>query len=142
MSGIPRSGKSTWIEKNKKENDVVVSPDTIRKEVFGHQFFKPAEPLVWAFADAFILLLAKQGKSIILDAVNMHYGIRRKYVEMVKPYGYRTKLVWVSTGLEECLKRNKKSGDKMVPVDVINRMSAGFAPVNVTSYGIDFDEII
>ena len=141
LSGIPRSGKSTWVAKNQKETDVVVSPDTIRLVIFGHQFHKNAEPFIWSFTDAFILLLAKQKKSIILDAVNMGSHIRHKYASMVKPYGYKVKLVWINTTLAECLKRNKKSKDKKVPVNVIEGMAAGFSPINA-KYETDFDEII
>ena len=48
MCGLPRSGKSTWIKKN-KEDDVIVSPDQIRLKVFGVQFYSEVEQFVWGF---------------------------------------------------------------------------------------------
>jgi predicted kinase len=141
MGGIPRSGKSTWIEKNKTSSDVIVSPDEIRKQIFGHKFFKPAEPFIWSFTDSFILLLAQQKKDIILDAVNMSYSIRNKYITLVKKYGYRTKFVWINTDLKECLKRNKTSKDKKVPIDVIKSIGAVFCKCNL-QYENEWDEII
>jgi len=142
MAGIPRSGKSTWIEKNKTLQDIIVSPDIIRKEIFGHQFFKPCEPFIWAFTDAFILLLAQQKKSIILDAVNMTSYVRNKYITIVEPYGYKTKLVWINTDLKECIKRNETSKDKKVPLNVIKSMCAGFRPIDEEYEDDNFDEII
>ena len=35
MCGLARSGKSTWIKKNQADA-IVVSPDDIRAEIFGH----------------------------------------------------------------------------------------------------------
>ena len=142
MCGIPRSGKSTWVKKNKMPQDIIISPDIIRKEIFNHQFFSNAEPFIWAITDAFMLLLAQQKKSIILDAVNMTSYIRNKYIELVKPYGYKIKLVWTNTDLKKCIKRNKTSKDKKVPLGVIKSMCVGFSPID-KEYDFDiFDEII
>lgn len=141
MCGIPRSGKSTWVSKNKTDNDIIISPDIIRKEIFGHQFHQSAENFIWAITDSFILLLAKQKKSIILDAVNMNSSIRWKYVKIVEPYGYKTKLIWLNTSLEECIKRNRTSKDKKVPLNVIKSIHTGFNSFN-TDYDFLFDEVI
>ena len=61
MCGLPRSGKSTWIRKNKGDA-VIVSPDEIRSDIFGHQFFKNCEPWVWAMAKSMVRLLMGQGR--------------------------------------------------------------------------------
>ena len=140
MAGIPRSGKSTWIKNNKTPQDIIISPDIIRKEIFGHQFHKTAEPFIWAITDAFVLLLAQQKKNIILDAVSMSSYIRNKYIELVKPYDYKTKIVWINTDIKECIKRNKISKDKKVPEDVIQSMSIAFR--SVEDECDNFDEII
>jgi predicted kinase len=34
MYGLPRSGKTTWVARNKKKDDIVISSDEIRKEIF------------------------------------------------------------------------------------------------------------
>lgn len=140
MCGIPRSGKSTWVENNKTDQDIIVSPDIFRKEIFGHQFHKAAELFIWAMTDTFVLVLAQQKKPIIIDAVNMSSYVRNKYIELVKPYNYYTKLIWMNTELEECVKRNKKAKDKKVPEDDIESMSMAFRPVE-EEYD-NFDEII
>ena len=141
MSGLPRSGKSTWISKNKTDRDVIVSPDIIRKEIFGHQFHQSAENFIWALTDTFLLLLAQQRKNIILDAVNMTSSIRYKYKRIVEPYDYKIKLVYLNTKLNECLRRNKNSKDKKVPSDVIINMNTGFSFLR-PPYDDEFDEII
>jgi len=141
MCGIPRSGKSTWILKNKEPTDVIVCPDEIRKEIFGHQFFKPAELFIWAMTEAFIILLMKQKKDIIMDATNITPYVRSKNLPLVEKYGYKTKLVWINTDIDECLKRNKLSEKNKVPMEAMEGMCGMFQEVD-PKYETDFDEII
>lgn len=70
----------------------------------------------------------------------MSFYVRNKYIELVKPYHYYTKLIWMNTKLEECIKRSKKAKDKKVPKNAIESMSAAFRPVNEEC--ANFDEII
>ncbi len=143
MVGIPRSGKSTWSEKNKTPEDIIICPDTIRKEIFGHQFHQNAEPYIWAITETFMLLLMQQRKSIILDATNLSYRTRCKYINLAKTaYGYKTRLVWLNTDLKTCLERNKKSKDKKVPKDVIKTMYDFVKPLDLKYEGDLFDEIL
>ena len=141
MSGLPRSGKSTWIEKNKKLTDVVVCSDEIRKQIFGHQFFKQAEPFIWALTESFLVLLMNQSKDIIMDATNMNSYVRSKNLPLAETYGYKTKLVWLNTDVDECFRRNKLSKKNKVPLDAMKRMCDIFRKVD-PKYEDGFDEII
>ena len=128
MCGWPRSGKSTWIEKNKDfVNDIIVSPDEIRKVIFGHQFHQNAEPFIWAFAEGMTRMLLEQGKNVIVDATSLTYSGRVRWIIIARNYDVKLRIIWIRTSLEECLKRNKKcSKDKQVPEDVLKRMPLTF----------------
>jgi predicted kinase len=128
MCGLSHSGKSTWIEKHKNSlEDIVVSPDEIRRVVFGHQFHQSAEPFIWAFAEGMTRMLLEQGKNVILDATNITYSSRVKWMIIARNYDIKLRIIWISTSLEECLKRNKKGPkNKQIPEDVLRNMSLGF----------------
>jgi predicted kinase len=124
MCGIPSCGKSYWIQKNKKDA-VIVSPDGIRKNIFGHQFFTNAEDFIWAFAKGMCRLLIEQGKDVIIDATNLTFRSRLDWIRLAKQYGVKVKIVWIKTSLKECLKRNAKRDNK-VPEDLIINMALYF----------------
>ena len=121
MLGNSHSGKSTWVEKNKGDA-CVVCPDTIRKLIFGHQFHRPAEEHVWALTKSMVTILLHQGKSVILDATNLRYEVRRPYWDIAKEFGARTEIVWVRTPVLQCLKRNRTDKVKAIPPQVVANM--------------------
>lgn len=126
MCGLPRSGKSTWIKRNRK-NSVVISPDKIRSEIFGHQFFNNAEDFVWGFTKAMARIVLEQGKDATIDATHINYSSRGMWFKIAEEYGVDLEMVWVKTSLAECIKRNKESekGQKL-PDEVIERMAIYF----------------
>lgn len=133
MRGLPRSGKSTWIATNKKSSDIIVSPDEIRKEIFGHKFFKPAESFVWGMTRAFLTLLMQQQKDIIVDATHVTSYAITQYDDLIQKYQYRTKLVWVKANLKTCLKRNAKT--TKIPAKVLEDMA-----LFEDHYDIDYEQ--
>jgi len=141
MSGLPKAGKSTWIEKNKTSQDVIVSSDDIRKHILGRQFSPQDEPFIWTLVENLIILLMVQKKDIILDATNLHVYTRSKNIPLAQEHRYKTKLVWLNTDVKECLKRNDTSKNKKVPKEAMKRMCDVFQKVE-PKYETDFDEII
>ena len=107
MCGIARCGKSTWVKRNKKDA-VVICPDLVRSEIFGHQFFKNAEGFVWAFCKSMAILLLEQGKDVILDATNTVYSRRKEWLQVGEDCNAKIQIVWVQTSLKDCKKRNQK----------------------------------
>jgi len=147
MCAIPRSGKSTWVKKNKKDA-IVISPDEIRKEIFGHQFHAPANPFVFSLSGAMASLLLKQGKDVIADATHITHELRKSWYPLIKQYKCKTRLVWIyidednQKNLEKCLERNENSpeGEKL-PKEALMRMSFAFEPPDDEDSYL-FDEII
>ena len=125
MCGLPRSGKSSWIVNNKKKYEVVVCPDEIRLDLFGHTFHKMAEPMIWTITEYIIGSLMKQRLDIILDACNMT-SVSNKWLNLAEKYDYQTRLVLIDTPIETCLKRNKV--DKKLPVELLKTFGRCFDP--------------
>ena len=123
MCGLPRSGKSNWIANNKKKHEVVVCPDEIRLDLFGHTFHKMAEPMVWTITEYIIGSLMKQKLDIILDACNMS-SATHKWVDMARDNDYKTRLVVIDTPLATCIARNLK--EPKLPIDLLNTFSKCF----------------
>ena len=147
IMGIPRSGKSSWIDKNKK-NAIIVSPDEIRSEIFGHQFHAPANPFIFALSGSMISLLLKQGKDVIVDATHISHQLRNSYYSVKKAYNCKTRLIWVYIdedyiiNIEKCKERNELSLEgKKLPNSAIERMGLAFEPPDEEDTNI-FDEII
>jgi len=147
MTGLPRSGKSTWIKNNKKDA-IVVSPDEIRKEVFGHQFYAPANPFVFALCGAMTSLLIKQGKDVIVDATHITHELRFSWYPVIKQYNCNTRLVHVyinedmDKNLLKVMERNKASPEnEKIPEDVLRRFAMNFEPLDDRDYSL-FKEII
>jgi predicted kinase len=89
--GVSGSGKSTYIRKNNADN-FVVSPDAIRKEIFGDVSNQSDKIRVWSRAIGRIegALLLKKG--VILDATNTE---KEKVIELVSKLPKCYKIAWV-----------------------------------------------
>ena len=92
LVGIPGSGKSTWIADNKKDDDVVVSPDDIRRELSGNVSDQTQNDKVWFLAKDRTSKALKAGKNVILDATNVSSKSRKRFI----------------SGLPECKRRAKR----------------------------------
>lgn len=121
MMGNSHSGKSTWVEQNKR-NAVVVCPDTIRKVIFGHQFHVEAEEFIWGVTKSMIHILLDQKKDVILDATCLTWGIRQQYWSIASKYLATKEIVWIKTPVDVCLARNLVDKNKQVPEQVIISM--------------------
>ena len=128
--GYPRSGKSTLVESIRKATGaLVVEPDWIRTNILGHQFHRPAEPIIWLIADSFIRIALSQGHTVILDGTNLMPYVREKYITLAKEMSADVKCVWVNTPMEECVRRNNVSpeGQKLPHYALVSKED-GFVP--------------
>jgi len=126
MCGLPRSGKSTWINR-KMKNAVVISPDKVRSEIFGHQYFANSEDFIWGVTKAMARLILAQGKHVLIDATHITFSSRRTWIRIAEQYDAGFQIVWVKTSMAKCIERNEKSAEgQKLPDGVIERMAANF----------------
>ena len=86
------SGKTTWISKNRKSNDLVISRDALRYMFGGGKYlFDPvnSEPQVASITEEMVEILCCDGKNIILDETNMNRKMREKYIYLAKICDYK-----------------------------------------------------
>jgi bifunctional polynucleotide phosphatase/kinase len=93
MVGYPGSGKTTIANsiKNKKENYSIISGDVC----------KTIPKIIKSMKELF-----KLNNNIIIDATNSSIKKRKNYIELSKNYNYNVKCIYVSTDMNESLKRN------------------------------------
>lgn len=125
MCGLPRSGKTTWISKNKTD-EVVISADELRYIVYNQRFWAEGEPLMWAVRDVMIKYFLSQGVNIIIDETNTTIKRRKPLIELAKKAGYVVIGYLLDYALSECIDRAGEDRELLTPV--IERMSNQFEP--------------
>lgn len=138
MSGLPGSGKSTYIHQWASPLDTIVSRDevraSIRKQHDSTEYFPvPAaeEYEIWAKACAEAIEKASPVDNIWLDQTSLNNGA---VIKLLTAIGAHTDLSdcqvvieIVHTPINVCLERNaKRTGFARVPDEVIERMSKSF----------------
>lgn len=105
MMGIPRSGKTDWVNKNKK-NAVVVSSDWIRENILGCHYFEKNNAIVWSIIDSTLRVVLGQGKDAIFDGMNLDRFTRKFFIDLARDYNAKVKIVFLDTPLMTCIARN------------------------------------
>ena len=119
LVGPAGCGKSTYINKIKSKNDVVVSSDTIREKYFGNINDQTHNKEVFEiFYDIISKELAKN-KTVYADATNISKRSRTSYKRFLNNNDVEVHII--PTTLELCKKQNA-SRDRKVPNYVIDRM--------------------
>lgn len=121
MIGLPRSGKSTRVEKIKRD-EVIVSADELRYLVYGQRYFKGGEALMWSIRKILLEYLMKQDIDIIIDETNITKDIRKNTIDLAKKYNYQVDGIYMETKKEECIKRAKESNQEDL-IPIIEQMS-------------------
>lgn len=125
--GIPGSGKSTWIDKQKGFK--VISPDRIRKKVTGDISDVSQDSTVWKITTKKISDHLKKGQNAILDATNVDTIRRADFLRGLPKHKLQAKIFKLSAA--EAKKRIKKDIDSgkdrsNVPPDIIDTMAKKF----------------
>ena len=124
MVGLPRSGKSTWVDtwtRNWREHKTyqIICADDIRLGL-GTQFDRRLENFVWGVHDSMVLASLERGLNVIIDGCNTTTVSIKKYQDMAGKYDYDFSITYVDTSLATCIERNVGVGS--VPVEVLKRM--------------------
>lgn len=131
LVGISGSGKSTYakelMDKYKKEKAkaVLLSSDTIRKELYGDESIQKNPPKVFQLMERRTLDMARKGFHVIYDATNLSSRRRKHIVMQVKKLGCFTRCVIVVANRELCIERQSLR-ERTVPTEVIDRQIRSF----------------
>lgn len=125
MIGLPMSGKTKWVMKNKSSEDVVVSACNFRQLIYNQRFWKEGERLVWATREIMLKVLMQQGVSIIIDETNTTRRRRKPIFELAKRYGYEVEARVILTDASICAARAMEE-NRFELLSVIERMNKQF----------------
>ena len=122
--GLPRSGKSTWVERHKGDA-VVVSSDWIREHVLGesYSYAESANAVVLAMMDCALRIVLGQGKEAVLDGTNLTRFTRQFYAQIAREHGAKVRIIWANTSLGECLERNASAQGRKLPAAKLASMA-------------------
>lgn len=120
MSGLPGSGKDTWIKKHMPELPVV-SLDDLRLKMGVEHGANQSKVINAAREQAKIYLRLRQ--NFVFNATNIVEDLRLPWIQLAHSYNFRTHIHYMEVPYLELLRRNKtREADKQVPVSVINKM--------------------
>lgn len=121
MCGIPRSGKSTWVNENLKGYHIVCADDI--RLALGVQFDFRLENFVWGVHDTAVRAALVRERDVVIDATNTTITTIKRYAAMAEEYSINFRVVHVNTPLTVCFARNKPEIPGSVPNKVIDRMA-------------------
>lgn len=107
MVGLPRSGKTTWAQ---KQDIPIVDVDAARKSIHGLEFNNRAERLVWPIVCLMVEALIQKHPAIILETNNTQVQHRKKWVSNDWQVIYKP----IPVDVETALQRARNSGWNML----------------------------
>lgn len=105
MSGLPASGKNTWVARSCPELPVISFDDT--RELMGLRHGKNEGMVAHAVVDQAKALLRKK-ESFVWNATNLSDLLRKKCLDLLFSYGAEVQLVYLEKPRGELLRRNSK----------------------------------
>ena len=126
LIGIPGSGKSHWIsENNYYHSHFIVSPDSIRQEIFHNISDQSNNVKIFDIAMGMVRAALLLKKDVILDATNCNTKYRREFLEKMPRCNMSAYLFEIdpriaSARIRQDIKKNKLRSD--VPTSIVYRM--------------------
>lgn len=124
MSGLPGSGKNTWLARNRPDLPVV-SLDDLREELDIEPTDNQGEVAQIAQERCRELLRAKW--SFAFNATNTLRHTRARWIDLFANYGARIEIVYLEPPMQKLLSQNKNRS-KSVPEKVIERLAGKCEP--------------
>lgn len=124
MSGLPGSGKDTWLARNRPELPVV-SLDDIRADLDVAATDNQGE-VIQAAREACRAHL-RGSRDFAFNATNTMRQTRKRWIDLCADYGARIELIYVEPALQLILQQNERRA-KPVPQRVIERLVLKLEP--------------
>ena len=124
MSGLPGSGKDTWLSRNRAERPIV-SLDDIRSELGVDPTDNQGR--VAQEAQERCRSFLRAGNSFVFNATNTMRQTRGRWLDLFADYNARIEIVYVEPPFENLLRQNK-ARDKAVPEPVIRKLAEKCEP--------------
>lgn len=124
MSGLPGSGKDTWLKRNRPELPVI-SLDDLRGEIGVDVTDDQGE--VAQLARERCQQHLRTGESFAFNATNLLRQTRKRWIDLFANYGARIEIVYVEPPLSVILAQNKRR-TPAVPETVINKLAEKCEP--------------
>jgi putative nucleotidyltransferase with HDIG domain len=128
MSGLPGSGKDTWIKENLPDWQVI-SLDELRLKM--NVAPNDDQAIVANAAKAIAKEYMRKGESFVWNATNLNSQLRAMLIRLFASYQARIRIVYLEAPWEELLRRNKHRTAK-VPEKVLYRMRNRLDVPNIT----------
>lgn len=124
MSGLPGSGKDTWIGRNRPEHPVV-SLDLIRDELDMSATDNQGQVIQAAQERAREYL--RSGADFVWNATNVTRQNRSRVLRLLRDYNARIEIVYVEVGPDQLYRQNRDRPDA-VPDAAIDRLARKLEP--------------
>lgn len=124
MSGLPGSGKDTWIANHHPELPVI-SLDAIREQLGARPTGNQGAVIQAAREQARIYLRA--GQDFIWNATGLTRQLREKSLTLFRDYKARTEIIYLEVPSDKLFAQNRNR-DAVVPEAVISKMVDKFEP--------------
>lgn len=144
LCGMPTSGKSTYSKVYQYRDYVRVSSDDILDEIAKqegrsyNQIFKKNIKLAIGAMNRILQKAIKDNRNILWDQTNLTAKQRIEKLRLV-PSSYKKVAIWFFIPLKEAMIRNTQREGKIIPPEVLIRMSQEF---EIPTLKEGFDEII
>lgn len=118
MIGLPRSGKSTFVEQNYDDYNYL-SRDEIRTNIFGYKGNMLHEAEVSTIFNKRYTEFLNQNKNIVIDNTNIQKKYRKQFINQAKAHKYKIKAIYIDAAYEDVVDNANKEN---FPVEVIDSM--------------------
>ncbi|MFZ5815992.1 MAG: AAA family ATPase [Bacillota bacterium] len=112
-----------------------VSPDDLRETIFGANYQRRGEGVVWTRAKEQARRLLQAGEAVLIDATNVSRAARSPWVRMARNSGVNAYAIacWEpgQTPVEELLRRNAERA-RTVPEEKLREIAAAWVSPSIT----------